>query len=121
MPKWTSFSCQRQDRRRPELHGAALPILEGISYSPTFGFAELDFSQTDVLAYRKDSGGDVMADWLDSSGKTEPLFATPGRYIWPRLSPDGTRLVLSRTESGDSGVWIYERQQSRMTRVESTA
>ena len=107
------------DLARPEGRGAALPILEGVSYSSTFGFAEVDFSQTGILAYRKNNGGEVTAEWLDGSGKIDPLLAKPGRYVWPALSPRGDRLALAGIESGDSGVWIYDRQPGRITRVPS--
>jgi Tol biopolymer transport system component len=73
------------------------------------------------LVYRKSGGGEVIAEWLDSSGKTEPLLAKPGRYLWPRLSPDGERLAVSVTEDGPASVWIYEQQSNRTTRLTSGA
>jgi eukaryotic-like serine/threonine-protein kinase len=101
--------------------GAAASVLEGVSYSSTFGYADLDFSRTGILAYRKNSGERVMVEWLDRSGKTEPLIARPGRYLWPRLSPDGKRVALSVTESGDTGVWIYDGQPGRFMRLPPVA
>jgi Tol biopolymer transport system component len=109
------------DLDRLEARGTATPVLEGVSYSSTFGFAELDFSRTGVLLYRKNNGGLVTAQWLDSTGRTEPLLAKPGSYLWPRLSPDGKRLAISSTESGETAVWIYERQPDRYTHLPAVA
>jgi Tol biopolymer transport system component len=109
------------DPDRPLTPGRALPVLEGVSYSSTFGFAEMDFSQTGVLAYRRNGGGEVTAQWIDRNGETEPFIAAQGNFLWPRLSPNGKRLVVSRTESGDSGVWTYEDRSGQITRIPSSA
>ncbi len=107
------------DVDRLEVHGAAIPVLDNVSYSSTFGFAQMDFSRTGAMVYRKSSGEQVTAQWLDSMGNIEPMIDKPGRYLWPRLSPDGSRLAVSVTESGASGVWIYEGKPDRMTRLTS--
>jgi Tol biopolymer transport system component len=51
--------------------------------------------------------------WLDSAGKTQPLLARPGDYLYPTLSPDGNRLAL--TSAGD--IWVYEWHRDAMTRL----
>ena len=59
--------------------------------------------------------------WLDSTGKTESLLTTPGRYYSPSFSPDGKRMVLS--SAGDSGginLAVYDWQRDIMTRLGST-
>ncbi len=95
--------------------GAPVPVLEKVAYSSTFGFAQLDFSETSTVVYRKNSGGQMRIQWLDSAGRTEPLLAKPGVYLWPRLSPDGERLAVSVTEGGVSNVTIYDRKLDRLT------
>jgi serine/threonine-protein kinase len=107
------------DLQKMEPRGSATPVLDGVSYSSTFGFAELDFSQTGTLVYRKNNGGQVTAQWLDRTGKSEPMLAKPGSYLWPRLSPNEKRLALAVTESGESGTWIYEGPPERFTRLPS--
>ena len=109
------------DIDRLEARGTATPILDGVSYSSIFGFAQLDFSRTGALVYRKSSGGEVTAEWLDSAGQRDPVLRKPGRYLWPSVSPDGDRLALSVIESGATSVWIYEQQPDRTTRLTSAA
>jgi hypothetical protein len=44
--------------------------------------------------------------WVDRKGREEPLDAEPNRYVYPRLSPDGTRVALDvRDENQDIWVW----------------
>jgi serine/threonine-protein kinase len=97
------------DPNRLEVHGVPLPVLQGVSYST------LDFSRTGTLVYRGTGAGDGPAtvQWLDSAGKTQPLLAKPGDYLYPTLSPDGNRLAL--TSAGD--IWVYEWHRDAMMRL----
>jgi hypothetical protein len=100
---------------------AAVPVLNDIVYSSTFGFAQLDVSRTGTLIYRRSAAhGELIAAWIDSSGRTEPLLTKPGQYTFPRLSPDGQRLGLAVTESGIASIWVYERQSGQFTRLNSS-
>ena len=101
---------------------AATPVLDDVSYSSTFGFAQLAFSETGMLVYRRSAdGGPLVATWLDASGRMEPLLEKPGRYTWPRLSPDGQRLALSSIESGTPTTLIYDARLKQTTHVTSVA
>src|SRR5262249_8306319 len=53
--------------------------------------------------------------WLDGSGKVQPLLTTPGSYSVPRLSPEGRRLSFI----GDS-VDVYVRELERETTTRLT-
>jgi len=109
--------AQPFDLDRMIARGSATPVLDGVSYSSTFGFAQLDFSRTGALVYRKNAGGELIAAWLDTTGEPQPYFAKPGRYLWPRLSPDGKRLAVSVMENGTPAVWIYEGQPDQITKL----
>ena len=102
------------DLERLEVRGTPAQVLEKIAYSPGTGTAQLDFSQKGTLVYR--SGGaeedapSATVQWLDGTGKTQPLLAKPDGYGYPRLSPDGKRLAVF---TGD--IWIYEWQRDTMS------
>ena len=99
---------------------AAVPVLNDIAYSSTFGFAQLDVSRTGTLIYRRSAAqGQLIASWIDSSGRTQPLLSKPGQYTFPRLSPDGQRLALAVTESGSANIWIHEQQSDQFSRMNS--
>ena len=61
--------------------------------------------------------GLVTVQWLDSTGKTQPLLAKPGRYQRPSLSPDGQRLALEIPEGANRDLWIYQWQRDTLTRL----
>lgn len=106
------------DLSRLEMRGPAAPVLDGISYSPTFGYAQIDISKTGTVVYRKSAGsGRVVAVWLDSTGTTEPLVDAPGRYTTPRLSPDGRRFAMTVVDGGIQGLAFFERKGGRATRL----
>jgi len=100
------------------VHGASVPVLDDVSYSPLFGYAQMDVSQTGTLVYRKgaESGLSVI-DWIDRAGTRTTLLAKPGRYAWLRLSPDGRRLAVTTTESGSGNILVYDTQKGDTTRV----
>ena len=102
---------------RMQASGTPKPVLDHVSYSSAFGFAQLDFSRTGALVYRKDNDEQVVVELQDSAGRAEPLLARPGHYLWPRLSPDGHRVAFVDTEGGTPGLSIYERTSGRTTRL----
>ena len=71
------------------------------------------------MVYRR-AGGSASAlttvQWLDPTGKKEPLGAKPGTYQYLSLSPDGKRVALA---GGPEGVWVYDPQRDTMTRLTS--
>jgi len=106
------------DLGRLAVEGAPVPVLEDVSYSRLFGYAQVDASRTDVLVYRKggDSGLSVAA-WIERSGQRTPLLAKPGRYGWPRLSPDGRHIAVTSTESGVGSILVYDVGGAGTTRI----
>ncbi|HTI65436.1 MAG TPA: hypothetical protein VL524_18065 [Gemmatimonadaceae bacterium] len=99
----------RFDPRRLETRGTPVPVIDDVAYSATFGFAQLAFSDSGVLVYRRaPSNGQSVVVMIDSAGHVKPLITTPGRYTWPALSPDGRRLALSVVESGVSSISIFD-------------
>ena len=105
------------DLDRLEVHGTPTPVLEGIAYSAAWGSAQIDFSPTGALVYRSSKrGGDlVTVQWLDGFGNSRPLLPVPGNYMFPTLSPDGSRLAL--ISAGD--IWVYELGRGSMTQLTS--
>jgi Tol biopolymer transport system component/predicted Ser/Thr protein kinase len=102
-----------------EVRGTPVPMLEQVAYD-NIGSAQLDFSQTGVLLYRSGGAGGtglVAVQWLDGSGKTQPLLPKPGAYLRPHLSPDGQRLALEIPDGSTRDIWIYEWQRDTMARL----
>jgi serine/threonine-protein kinase len=103
------------DVERLETRGAPVPILNDVTGLAGNGAAELDFSQTGTLVYLP---GKVANDptefaWLDSDGKTQPLFSPGAAVHNPQLSPDGKRLAVS--VNGD--IAVHDPQRDSTTRL----
>ena len=59
----------------------------------------------------------MTLQWLDASGKREPLGAKAGFYRDLSVSPDGSRVALTIVDSTGQDVWIYETRRDAMTRL----
>ncbi len=110
------------DLEKLETRGTALPIVDNVAFNSVLGTAQVSFSRSGTLVYRRSSGdaGLLTVAWLDSAGKTQPLLAKPGNYGRPSLSPDGQRLALEMTEGSGTDIWVYDWQRDTPTRLTFT-
>jgi serine/threonine protein kinase/WD40 repeat protein len=97
------------DLEKLETSGSPMPVLQQVSYSAMFGSAKMTFSRTGVLLYRSREidASRVVIQWLDASGKTQPLLDKPGLFVNPHFSPDGQHLAVAN-EDEKSGIWIFD-------------
>jgi serine/threonine-protein kinase len=56
--------------------------------------------------------------WVDRLGQEESLGAPPRAYIYPRLSPDGTRVALDVRDQ-ENDIWVWHLAARTLTRVTS--
>ena len=110
------------DPGKLEAQGSPAPLLEDVAADPTSGGGQFDFSRTGTLVYRsgKSSGSNYSIVSLDSSGKTQPLIATPAQYNTPRFSPDGKRVAVAVNSGKGMDIYIYDLQADSNTRVTFT-
>jgi len=65
-----------------------------------------------MFVYQSGSGSGLMTlQWMDATGRTQPLVSKPGKYLAPEISPDGSRVAL--TDRGE--VWVYDPRRDTMT------
>ena len=59
---------------------------------------------------------DMHLVWVDRNGREEPSGAPLGTYVYPLLSPDGTRVALTvwNTSRADRDIWIWDLQRRNM-------
>ena len=82
-----------------EVRGTSTPLGEDVAGDPGLGGGQLDFSGTGTLVYLpgKEITQSWPIEWIDSSGKTKLLLATPANYYYPRVSPRfGCRKIPDR-------------------------
>ena len=106
------------DVDRLSTRGAAVPVLSNISHASTFGFAQLDISRGGTLVYRRSPAqGPRVASWIQPSGRIQPFLEKPGSYLFPRLSPDGRRLVMAIGDGGAMTTAVLEPAVGGVTRL----
>jgi Tol biopolymer transport system component len=87
-------------------------IAESLAYNSANGRTTFSVSETGVLAYRTGgAGGNPLTQltWFDREGNRVGTLGPPGFYGDLELSPDGTRVAVTRWgESELENVWIGE-------------
>ena len=86
----------RFDSRRLEVAGTPVPIVEGVGQVGASGAAQYAISRAGVLAYLPPAFvSSRQLVWVDRDAREQAVAAPFGSYQQPRLSPDGTRMVVS--------------------------
>ena len=98
------------DPSQLETRGTAVLVLPRL-VATSSGGADFAVAADGTLLYA-DAPGSLAPDartlvWVDRAGNEEPIGAPPAAYEHPRLSPDGTRILLS--SAGDLSIWDVRR------------
>jgi serine/threonine-protein kinase len=102
-------------------HGTPVPVIpEVVTMTAAVGTGGVDavVANDGTLAYvRGRSLGQQVRTlvWVDRQGREMPIAVPPRPYYQPRISPDGSRLVMW---SGDQEVdlWVWDTSRSALTR-----
>jgi eukaryotic-like serine/threonine-protein kinase len=98
------------DVKTLKITGGPVPLLKGVRSEG--GAASYAISDAGSLAYVSgtESGlaGDQNLGLIDRSGHVSLLDLPPATYLYPRLSPDGTRVAVEIDSGTDANIWIYE-------------
>ena len=113
------------DPVRLEALGGAVPVLEGVTTinsggNVAAGAAHLALSDTGTLIYLPGRSLDTNAAplvWMDRSGQTSPLRATPADWSDITFSPDGRRLAMDLVDAGNPDIWIYDVARDQLSRL----
>jgi hypothetical protein len=85
------------DPVRLETIGAAVPAIEGLVSSASFGGAQVAFALDGTLAYVPGAAAstEMPLDWMTRDGKTAFLRAMKSEWTNPRFSPDGQKIAMN--------------------------
>ncbi|MEO6212060.1 MAG: protein kinase [Vicinamibacterales bacterium] len=94
-----------------EVTGVAVPVLEGVRrVLGSAGAAHFAFSNAGSLVYVPGPASSAQQELMlfDRKGGAKALGLPPGRYQYPRVSPDGNRIAFETSDGKEAVVSIYE-------------
>jgi Tol biopolymer transport system component len=115
----STLFAQHFDRRSLKLVGGPAPLVEGVRLAGASSAGQYGVSDTGTLVFlpgATESKTDLV--WVDRAGRELPTGAPTQSYTYPRLSPDGSKIVANGTE-GDVDVWIWDIKRRTPTKLTS--
>ena len=102
------------DPTRPEMHGVSVPVVSPVAIGGA-GVANARVDHDGTLVYVGGSGSwqPRTLVWVDRQGRETPIPAPPRPYSYPRIAPDGLRVVTWE----DSDLWMWDLVRTTLTRV----
>jgi serine/threonine-protein kinase len=107
------------DLDRLEASGAPINIIDDLNGDATSGAMHYDISENGTLAYipGQSEGDNRKLIKINFNGDAEVLEAPVQSYSEPKISPDGTKLAIVIGSGKDFDVWIYDLNNSILTRL----
>ncbi|MEP7311902.1 MAG: TIR domain-containing protein [Pseudomonadota bacterium] len=95
---------------------AVLPDLR-IALAQDNAAADFAFSSTGTLVSIPPSpaAGGTELFWVDRQGTRTSLGLEPGRYAYPRVSPDGKRIAIEINNGKNRDLWIWDLRRTSLT------
>ena len=99
-------------------------IVENVEYvAPSLLAKFAASSDGTVLIFRPAGSGRFQLRWFDRQGHALATLSARGEYIQPRISPDGTGVLVSRpdAQSGNRDIWLLETSRGVAARLTTDA
>ena len=105
-----TLRAQRFDPERLALMGEALPVASNVRFDASSQGGLFSASQNGILTYQGGSqAGLSQLVWFDRAGNQLEPVGEPGNYYYPRLSHNGLRVAVDRSDLQNNGdLWLYE-------------
>ena len=113
-----SLRAVRFDLDRLEVRGSPVPVAAAVNVIGALA-GDFDVSDDGTLVYIAQAAAaaaERTLTWVDRQGKEEPISAPPRAYLYPRISPDGTRLALDVRDQ-ELDIWVWDLVRRNATRV----
>ena len=106
-----------------EVTGGPVPLVEEVREAGiSGGAAQFGVSADGTLVYATGAspaavGGPVTLVSVDRQGTVDEVPLSPDAYVYPRFSPDGTRMAVQIDAGDDSNMFIYEMSSNRLRQL----
>jgi dipeptidyl aminopeptidase/acylaminoacyl peptidase len=117
------LNAQRFDVRAGRLTGSPRPLIEGEQFSGVQASPTAWLASNGLMITLPRVPPDEVLAMVTREGRIEPVAGVPiGGWVWPRISPDGRRIVASRyVEQGSSSsgmsLWLVDAARGLSTRL----
>ncbi len=103
-----------------ETHGSSVPVIPQVTTMNTGG-VDAVVAGDGTLAYVSGGGAAGALEqrtlvWVDRQGRETSIPAPPRAYLYPRLSPEGTRIAAYAADQ-DNDIWVWNLGRTTLTRV----
>jgi Tol biopolymer transport system component len=106
------------DARGRRFTGNAIPVVHDVSDSGTItGAVHFDIADNGTLIYQPKIGIALRMVWVDRNGNEEPIPAEPRPYRHPRVSPDGSRVVVEVEDPSNTDIWVGDPRSGTFARL----
>ena len=106
------------DRKRLEIAGNPVPVLEEVSVGRGAFYAVADNGTLVYVPHFAAPAIEKALVLVDRQGTVDPVPLPPDSYDYPRFSPDGTRIAVQiNTRGGDSDIFIYDLSSNRLEQL----
>lgn len=103
-----TLMAQPFDPNTMTLSGEPGAIADGIDSFTTTNHGLFSVSDTGTLVYRGGSGPQTKLTWFDQQGNPGGTLGEAGEYIFPTISPDGSRVAVARGAQSNRDIWILD-------------
>jgi Tol biopolymer transport system component len=104
--------AQRLDVAKAALTGEMVTVADRVAVDP-IGRSVVWAAATGLMAYRTVLGGQRQLTWVDRSGTARgTVFDPDATLVYPNVSPDGRRVVVSRTVQSNTDIYLLDGARS---------
>jgi len=117
----STLFAARFDPQKLEITGPAVPVLEGVSGTISWGSIQMASSETGTLVYIP--GGSELTQskltWIDREGQEQPASQHERSFGRFDISPAGTHVAVGITDASadQEDIWILELERDTLTRL----
>jgi eukaryotic-like serine/threonine-protein kinase len=110
--------AQPFDVKRLQLTGDAVPLAAHDAVDSTMSRGNFSVSENGILVYASGSLSQARLLWFDRAGRQLSETGAIDFYGFPRISPDGRRLAISKVSgTSSSSIWIFELDHGTSSRL----
>jgi eukaryotic-like serine/threonine-protein kinase len=114
--------AQPFDAKKLQLAGDAVPLAGHDAVDSTMSRGNFSVSENGILVYASGSLSQARLLWFDRAGRQLSETGAVDVYGFPRISPDGRKLAVSKVSgTNSSSIWIFELDRGTSSRLTFSA